>query len=330
MSARRGTPETFFGGGGLDPAALAGQRLPELRNLFRKAFGEATRSNNAAWLRSKLTKPRAASGGTLSAVAVVAKPARKRVYKRRGDYYESESGGGSARQSGDEEADVLFTVFDDGAAAETFEPTALERTLGMEHYRFHRGMVDVLRQGRISHSQLFYMDEAKLCRPPGAYGLPNLVMYGTIEASGWVDVKFYDRYWNPEDVLSYFDYGDDFRGDYFGRAIPRGSILLLDRLGQHGRANAPDLTHWDPSLKRAALAAGVGLGLLPGPGGGRCFSPIEPAFIYLKKLIQEEHPVGPEQTRKAASAAVQKMNQQPQLFRDFYDDCVCGTQAVRE
>jgi hypothetical protein len=107
MSARRGTPETFFGGGGLDPAALAGQRLPELRNLFRKAFGEATRSNNAAWLRSKLTKPRAASGGTLSAVAVVAKPARKRVYKRRGDYYESESGGGSARKSGDEEADVL-------------------------------------------------------------------------------------------------------------------------------------------------------------------------------------------------------------------------------
>eukprot|EP00882_Tetradesmus_deserticola_P002905 GHRQ01003088.1.p2 GENE.GHRQ01003088.1~~GHRQ01003088.1.p2 ORF type:complete len:229 (+),score=47.32 GHRQ01003088.1:428-1114(+) len=53
---RGGRPVTWIGGGGLDPKRLASLGVPVLRELFKEVFGESTASNNAGWLRRKLSE----------------------------------------------------------------------------------------------------------------------------------------------------------------------------------------------------------------------------------------------------------------------------------
>ncbi|WIA16329.1 hypothetical protein OEZ85_013028 [Tetradesmus obliquus] len=53
---RGGRPVTWIGGGGLDAKKLAGLGVPVLRDLFKQVFGESTASNNAGWLRRKLSE----------------------------------------------------------------------------------------------------------------------------------------------------------------------------------------------------------------------------------------------------------------------------------
>ncbi|WIA36526.1 hypothetical protein OEZ86_007820 [Tetradesmus obliquus] len=53
---RGGRPVTWIGGGGLDAKKLAGLGVPVLRDLFKQVFGENTASNNAGWLRRKLSE----------------------------------------------------------------------------------------------------------------------------------------------------------------------------------------------------------------------------------------------------------------------------------
>ena len=57
-SHKGGRPQTWLGGGGLDPKSLASLGVSQLRQLFQEVFGEATASNNAVWLRKKLCQPR--------------------------------------------------------------------------------------------------------------------------------------------------------------------------------------------------------------------------------------------------------------------------------
>lgn len=51
-----GRPVTWIGGGGMDPKKLAGMGVPMLRTLFSQVFGQPTASNNASWLRRKLSE----------------------------------------------------------------------------------------------------------------------------------------------------------------------------------------------------------------------------------------------------------------------------------
>eukprot|EP00878_Enallax_costatus_P015156 GHUV01015868.1.p1 GENE.GHUV01015868.1~~GHUV01015868.1.p1 ORF type:complete len:363 (+),score=63.17 GHUV01015868.1:131-1090(+) len=66
---RGGRPVTWIGGGGLDAKKLAGLGVPMLRSLFNQVFGEPTASNNAGWLRRKLSEsPDSVHGQRRSAI----------------------------------------------------------------------------------------------------------------------------------------------------------------------------------------------------------------------------------------------------------------------
>ncbi|GBF88129.1 hypothetical protein Rsub_00841 [Raphidocelis subcapitata] len=54
--SRGGRPLTWIGGAGMDTKLLAQLGVPKLRELFLSHFGEPTASNNAAWLRRKLSE----------------------------------------------------------------------------------------------------------------------------------------------------------------------------------------------------------------------------------------------------------------------------------
>ena len=126
------------------------------------------------------------------------------------------------------------------------------------------------------------------------------------------------------------------------KRLPRGAILMWDRLGRAGRTHYPHKSHYNPRIKKAANDAGVGLGLLP-PKGAE-FNPIELFFLVLKALVYKmlrpsggrddwaaplRGPGTLKEARAMVSAAVKELNQRSNLFRYFYHRRAFGSDAYR-
>jgi hypothetical protein len=126
------------------------------------------------------------------------------------------------------------------------------------------------------------------------------------------------------------------------KGLPRGAIMLVDRLGRSGRCKFPIASHYQPGIKALANAAGVGYMCLPPHGA--LLNPIELAWSDFKRRVSLMCPPGnPEDAHKQIvrgprtlaealpmfRAAVAEMNATPGLFRSFIHRRGYGKELLR-
>lgn len=234
------------------------------------------------------------------------------------------------------------------------------------HMGYREGFMLELEQGKFRLDDVYFADETELVyglAPRFGYsakplfaaeahktrGSGKVFIHAIISRRGVVKLWLTQQSGDDKTVCSFMLDDHDVPADapetggtrVFSR-LPRGAILMWDRLGRSGATHYPHKAHYNPRIKKAANDAGVGLGLLP-PKGAE-FNPIELFFLVLKayayKMLRPSGgrddwgaPLrGPgtlKEARAMVSVAVKQLNQRPNLFRYFYHRRAFGSDAYR-